>query len=253
MILNDFNPSLPRPTRAKIALPRYRSLAAVILLLGSGMMAAQIGPTPAERAEQLRQAGVAQATSGHIDEAIASFKRGLEIVPQDPKLLDAAGAAYSLKGDLETARQYFVESLTLAPDAVSTKQNLGIALFSLGRYEEAAKHFADLYQTAGKPRDVASLFLGLIAQRQSRCKEAASLMEASGGLLFQYPDALLSYSECEYEIGETKHAKEALTAFERFPGNSSAQLRQAADLKARLGINSNVKARGRQSSSQRRQ
>ena len=141
-------------------------------------------------------------------------------MPQDPKLLDAAGAAYSLKGDLETARRYFVESLTLDPDAVSTKQNLGIALFSLGRYEEAAKQFAISIRSAGKPRDVASLFLGLIAQRQSRCKEAASLMEASGGLLFQYPDALLSYSECEYEIGEAKHAEEALTAFERLPGNT---------------------------------
>ena len=58
-------------------LPRFRSLAAVILLLCSGMMSAQIGPNPPEWAQQLRQAGVAQATSGHIDEAIASASSGV--------------------------------------------------------------------------------------------------------------------------------------------------------------------------------
>jgi tetratricopeptide (TPR) repeat protein len=241
MILNDFNHSPFRRIKAKIAVTRHRSLAAVLVVLGAGVMAAQVGPMPTEQAEQLRQAGLAQATSGQIDEAIASFKQGLEIAPQDARLLDAVGAAYSLNGDLDTARHYFVESLNLAPNAVSTRQNLGIALFSLGRYEEASKQFADLYEIAGKPREIASLFLGLMAQRQSRCKEAISLMEASSGLLYQYPDALLSYSECQYQTGDATHAREALTAFEQLPGKTSAQLHQAAELKARLGINSEVR------------
>ncbi len=209
-----------------------------LVVLGAGIVTAQVGPTPAEQAEQLRQAGLAQATSGQIDDAITSFKRGLEIAPQDARLLDAAGAAYSLKGDLEMARQYFVESLKLAPTAVSTRQNLGIALFSLGRYEEASKQFLDLYEIGEKPREVASLFLGLIAQKQSRCQEGISLMEASGGLLYQYPDALLSYAECGYQTGDAEHAREALTAFEQFHGKTSAQVDKAAELKARLGIDS---------------
>ena len=238
MIFNDFNHDLFRPIKANIAVPRHRSLAVLLVALGACIMAAQVGPLPAEQAEQIRQAGLAQAASGQIDEAIASFKRGLEIAPQDARLLDAVGAAYSLKGDQETARHYFVESLKQAPNAVSTKQNLGIALFSLGRYEEASKQFVDLHEIAGRPREVASLFLGLIAQRQSRCKEAVSMMEASGGLLYQYPDALLSYSECQYQTGDATRATEALTAFEQSPGKTSVQLRQEAELKARLGINS---------------
>ena len=238
MILNDFNHSPLRQIKAKIAIARSRSFAIVLVVAGAGIMAAQVAPTAAERAEQLRQAGLAQSTSGHIDEAIASFRRGLEIAPQDARLLDAAGAAYSLKGDLETARQYLVESLELAPHSVSTRQNLGVALFGLGRYEEASKQFVALYENAGKPREVASLFLGLIAQRQSRCQEAVSRMEASGGLLYQYPDALLSYSECEYQIGDATRARESLTAFEQFSGSTAAQLHQAAELKARLDTNS---------------
>jgi tetratricopeptide (TPR) repeat protein len=238
MILNDFAYTPFRQIKARIAIHRHWSVVVLLVILGAGIVAAQVGPTSAEQAEQLRQAGLAQAASGQIDEAIASFTRGLQIAPQDARLLDAAGAAYSLKGDLERARQYFVESLKLAPNAVSTKQNLGIALFSLARYEEASKQFADLYQIAGKPRAVAGLFLGLIAQRQSRCKEAVSLMEASGGLLYQYPDALLSYAECGYQTGDAKHAREAMTAFDQLPGKTSAQVHQAADLKARLGISS---------------
>jgi tetratricopeptide (TPR) repeat protein len=238
MIHNDPNHSPFRQIKAKTAVTRHRSLAVALVVLGAGIVAAQVGPIPAEQAEQFRQAGLAEASSGQIDEAIASFKQGLEIAPQDARLLDAVGVAYSLKGDLEKARQNFVESLKVAPNAVSTRQNLGIALFSLGRYEEASKQFGDLYEIAGKPREVASLFLGLIAQRQSRCKEAVSLMEASEGLLYRYPDALLSYAECGYQTGDAKHAREALTAFDQFPGKTFAQVQQAADLKARLGINS---------------
>jgi tetratricopeptide (TPR) repeat protein len=63
-------------------------------------------------------------------------------------------------------------------------------------------------------------------------------MEASGGLLYQYPDALLSYAECGYQTGDAKHAREAMTAFDQLPGKTSAQVHQAADLKARLGISS---------------
>jgi tetratricopeptide (TPR) repeat protein len=231
MILNGFVYSPFRQIKAKIVV-------VLLVVFGAGIMAAQVRPVPAEQAEQLRQAGLAQAAGGQIDEAIASFSRGLEIAPQDARLLDAAGAAYSLKGDLERARQYFVESLKLAPNVVSTKQNLGIALFSLARYEEASKQFVDLYQIAGKPRAVASLFLGLIAQRQARCKEAVSLLEASGGLLYQYPDALLSYAECGYQTGDAKHVREAMTAFDQLPGKTFAQVHQAADLEARLGIDS---------------
>jgi tetratricopeptide (TPR) repeat protein len=238
MILDDLTHSRSGQIKTKITVTRHRSVVVLLIVLGVGSMAAQVGPTPAEQAEQLRQAGLAHAASGQIDQAIASFMRGLEIAPQDTRLLDAVGAAYSLKGDLETARQYFVQSLKLAPNAVSTRQNLGIALFGLGRYEEASKQFVDLYEIAGKPREVASLFLGLIAQKQSRCKQAVSLIEASGSLLYQYPDALLSYAECEHQLGNAKRAREAVTAFDKLPGKTSTQVHQAAELKARLRINS---------------
>jgi len=200
------------------------------------MLTAQVAPKALEQAEHLRQAGLAQVASGHIDEAIASFMQGLEIAPGDARLLDATGAAYSLKNDLQTARRYFVESLTVDPASISTRQNLGITAFTLGDYREASKQFASLYAMPGKPGAIASLFLGLIAQRQSKCSTAVPLMEAADGLLYQYPDALLSYSECAYQISDARRAREALAAFEKLPGKTPAQSQQAANLYRRLAM-----------------
>jgi tetratricopeptide (TPR) repeat protein len=211
-------------------------LGSVCLGLAIGIAQAQVATAPGEQAEQFRQTGLTQVASGHIDEAIMSFERGLQIVPKDARLLDAIGGAYTLRNNLEKARQYFVASLKIDPASVSTRQNLGIALFSLGRYDEAAKQFAVIREASGKPPEVASLFLGLIAKKQSNCTEALPLLEASGGLLFQYPDALLSYSECEYEKGNARRATDGLAAFEQLTGSTPAQYRQAALLYERLGL-----------------
>jgi len=87
----------------------------------------------------------------------------------------------------------------------------------------------------GNPHAVASLFLGMIAQRQSDCRRAIPLMEDSGDLLHQYPDALLSYSECEYESGDLAKARSALVYFDKLPGKTPLQSRQAEVLYAHLG------------------
>jgi tetratricopeptide (TPR) repeat protein len=229
-------PSMPETT-ASIHRKHVRHVTAgVCLAMAMGIAHAQSGSSP-DQAEKYRQAGLSLATSGHIDDAIASFKRGLEIAPHHAMLLDATGAAYSLKGDLETARQYFIDSLRIDPASVSTRQNLGITLFSLGDYQEASKQFTTISEVTGEPRPVKSLFLGLIAQRQSDCKKALSLLEASGVLLYQYPDALLSYAQCEVQVGNMNRAKDSLAAFEKLPGSTPEQRMQAKDLSARLRLN----------------
>ena len=239
MIMDYFNHSPIRRVMSVVALnPRTAHvslLGSACLALAIGIAQAQVATALGEQAEQFRQAGLSEVGKGHVDEAITRFKRGLQIAPQDARLLDAIGAAYTLKNDLETARQYFVESLKIDPASVSTRQNLGIALFSLGQYEDASKQFAVIRDAPGT-QEVASLFLGMIAQEQSNCTEALPLLEASGRLLYQYPDALLSYSECEYKKGDARRATDGLAAFERLTGSTPAQYRQAAYLYTRLGL-----------------
>jgi len=54
-------------------------------------------------ARQSYHAGISQARQGHLDEAIQTFKKGLESDPKNLVLVDAIGADYSLRGDLEQA------------------------------------------------------------------------------------------------------------------------------------------------------
>ena len=197
-------------------------------------------PSPHQQAEKLRQTGLAEATSGRIDDAIAAFQKGLALEPGNAALLDAAGAAYSLKGELETARKYFVDSLAANPDSVSTRQNLGIVLFSLGKLDDAGQQFSTIRDVPGKPHAIASLFLGMIAQRHSECSKAIPLIADSGQLLYQYPDALLSYAECQYQLGDLTHAREGLAALNKLPGKTTQQSQQAAALSALLGGKENA-------------
>jgi tetratricopeptide (TPR) repeat protein len=210
--------------------------ASLCIAFAFGSAGAQV-PSPRVETDRLFQSGVLQAKDGHVDEAIALFRQALAIQPNDARLLDATGAAYSLKGDLETARQFFVQSLQIDRESVSVKQNLAIALFGLEQYEAASTQFNSLQAIPGKPHAVASLFLGLIAQRQANCTRALPLLEASGTLMYQYPDALLSFSECEFQIKNMRRAEEALADFDRLSQITPAQYLEAADLYTRLGSN----------------
>ncbi len=191
-------------------------------------------PNPGE-SKSPYESGLALVRSGHFDQAIDAFKKGLEMAPQDKVLLDATGAAYSMRGQLETARSYFNASLKADPAFVPAKQNLGITLFALGRYAEAEDQFKSLDGQSERSRAVANLFLGMIAEKKSDCKTAVPELESAGALLYQYPDAALSFGKCEYQIGNQQRAVQALSAFDQIHDKSSSQYEQAADLYTRLG------------------
>ncbi len=184
---------------------------------------------------KMYQTGLSLVRSGHIDQAISAFKKGLEIAPQDEALLDATGAAYSIRGDLETSQVYFAESLKANPGFISAKQNLGITLFALGHYAEAEDQFKSLQGQTGQSRAVANLFLGMIAEKRSDCNTAVLLMNNAGELLYKYPDAVLSFANCEYQIGNRQRVAQTLEALDLTPGTSPQQYEQAASLYARLG------------------
>jgi tetratricopeptide (TPR) repeat protein len=192
--------------------------------------------------QRLYQSGIEQVKAGHIGEAIEAFKKGLEIAPQDSALLDATGAAYSMRGELETARGYFIESLKADPGFVPAKQNLGITLFSLGRYEESEDQFKSIQGQAGRAHTVANLFLGMIAEKRTDCKAAMALLSDADSLLYQYPDAVLSFAHCEYQTGNPQRATQVLAAFERIEGLSPSQYQQAADLYTQLGQNQQARS-----------
>jgi len=186
-------------------------------------------------AKRLYRAGVSLAEQGKVDEAIADFEKALESDRENPVLLDATGAAYSLKGDFERAKEYFLESLRVDSTFVPARNNLAITYFNMGQYSLATAEFQTLKDTSSNSGPVASLFLGMIAEKNADYARAVSLLEQSGTLLNRYPEALLSLANSQAQLKHSQQAQIALSNVETLSGMTASQYLKAAELHSRLG------------------
>lgn len=87
---------------------------------------------------QLARVLVAQGK--HYEEAIASYRKVLEIQPNDSKTLTNLGATLADNGEIEEAVQAYWMALRVEPDLAEAHFNLALALRSLGRHDEAESH-----------------------------------------------------------------------------------------------------------------
>jgi tetratricopeptide (TPR) repeat protein len=186
-------------------------------------------------AKRLYQAGVGLAERGQLDQAIATFGKALESDRENPVLLDATGAAFSLKGDFEQAKRYFLKSLQFEPGFAAARKNLAITYFNIGQYNLAAREFQSLQDGSAASRPIASLFLGMIAEKNADYVQAVLRLEQSGTLLHRYPEALLSLANSEAQLKHFRQAQTALSNVESLAGMTASQYLKAAELRARLG------------------
>jgi tetratricopeptide (TPR) repeat protein len=203
--------------------------------LGLRSQTSQVPASHSAEAKGLYQAGVALAERGQLDKAIATFEKALESDPENPVLLDATGATFSLKGDFERAREYFLKSLEFDSAFVPARKNLAITYFNTGQYRLAATEFQSLKNSSAASRFMASLFLGMIAEKNADYVQAVSLLEQSGTLLNRYPEALLSLANSESQLQHWHQAQIALSNVESLPGMTASQYLNAAELHSRLG------------------
>jgi len=221
--------------RASLVLAACSLIAAMMLMSALPLRAqrATDSKIPEEGSNPYRH-GVALAEKGRLDDAIDSFEQGLKAAPRDKMLLNAEGAAYSMKGDLIAARNFFLRSLDLDSNFVAARRNLGIAYFSLEDYQAAEVQFK-IIDGQGGSTEADELFLGMIAEKRSDWSTGADLLKKAGDLLNHYPDAVLAYAECAYQLSDYTRSAQALAALDRIPTVSSAQYKTAADLYKRLG------------------
>ncbi len=85
--------------------------------------------------------GLALADAGHIDEAIAEYKRALELKPESADVHNNLGAALVSQGKIDDAIAHYRRALELRPDFVRAHYNLGLALAAQGRGDEAVGHY----------------------------------------------------------------------------------------------------------------
>jgi len=194
----------------------------------------QIPARQSVEAKTLYRAGVALVEQGKLDEAIATFEKGLVTDGENAALLDATGAAYSLKGDFERAKEYFLESLEVDSGFVPARKNLAITYFNVGQYNLAATEFQTLKNTSPASNPIANLFLGMIAEKNADFVQVVSLLEQSGTLLNRYPEALLSLASSQTELKHVRQAQIALSNAENLTGMTASEYLKAGELHSRL-------------------
>jgi len=171
---------------------------------------------------------------GRLNEAIQSFEQGLRSDSQNLVLLDAIGATYSLKGDTEHARQYFLKALQIDPGFIPARKNIAISYFNSDQYELAEAEFKRLIDDPGS-RPVAYLFLGIIAEKREEYGKSASFLDRSGDLVYQYPQALLSFAHSLYELQQSKQAEAVLGRIDALSGVSASEYFKAGLLYSQHG------------------
>jgi tetratricopeptide (TPR) repeat protein len=103
----------------------------------------QIRSDDGVRASLWYNLGLALAKQGKLEESGSCFEQALKLDPQD------AGAAYELgnirasQGKLDDAEAHFRAALQIDPSSAQAHNNLGSVLAAQGRLEEAAVHFRE--------------------------------------------------------------------------------------------------------------
>ena len=115
--------------------------------------------------------GVVMAERGAIDEAIAHYRKALEIRPSSAEALNNLGVALAGRGEVDEAIADYQKALRIEPDDAKTHNNLGIALANRGRMDEAIAHYRKALEI--KPDSAKAHFnLGLALDRQGKTADA---------------------------------------------------------------------------------
>ena len=108
------------------------------------------------------------AGRGQFDEAIAHYRKALEIKPDDAEAHYNLGNALAGRGQVDEAIAHYQTALELKPDYADAHNNLANALAGRGQVDEAVAHYRkaleikpdyveahyNLGQRAGRPRTI---------------------------------------------------------------------------------------------------
>jgi tetratricopeptide (TPR) repeat protein len=190
-------------------------------LLGLSLMS--LVAIRAEAADIAR--GMELLRQGAIDEALGFFREAERSEPANLVVLNAIGAILCLQGRPAEAKEFLERALAIDPGFVPAGKNLAMAEFELGRYRESEARWRKLLQVASATSE-ANLFLGMIASRQGRHKEAVSYLEAAGKLTMSQPRALLLFADSLQHEGDSARALQKLKLL---PGWGSVATGAAAE------------------------
>jgi tetratricopeptide (TPR) repeat protein len=132
--------------------------------------------------------GKVLAARGRLDEAVARYRKALEILPNLAEAHINLGIALAMRGRPHEAAAHFLRALEIRPDDAEAHYNLGLALASRGRPDEAIAHFRKALEIRPDDAD-AHNNLGLALGSRGRPDEAVAQFRKALEIRPDDPDA----------------------------------------------------------------
>jgi tetratricopeptide (TPR) repeat protein len=110
---------------------------------------------------------------GYWQNAVTLFENAIKVTPDNPLAQNNLGVALYEDGRFDEAMAYFTKAIQINPEYTNAHNNLAILLSGQGKYEEAELHYLEAIKFDTEHPD-AHYNLGSLLLRQKRYKEAGA-------------------------------------------------------------------------------
>ena len=120
-----------------------------------------------DHAEAHNNLGIVLAGRGQFDEAIAQYQKALEIKPNYAEAHNNLGNALVGRGQVDAAIAHYQKALEIKPDYAEAHNNLGVALAGRGQLDEAIAHYQKALEIKPDDANAPGIVIVALAWRTS--------------------------------------------------------------------------------------
>jgi Tfp pilus assembly protein PilF len=177
-------------------------------------------------AEMRFSTGVMHLREGRADLALAEFKKAVKEDGKNPYFQKGLGLAYSAKKDWKNAIAAFRKALELNPYYVDVRNDLAAALIGSGDRDAGKKEFLTAYSDPTNPTpEVSARNLGQAFLEERNYPEAVNWFRTSLGRNREYTDAYLGLADALSASGQVQEAAIQLeAAVKQLPNDAQLEL-----------------------------
>jgi len=150
------------------------------------------------------RAGMANERSGNYVDAVISYKKGLEVEPNNLELLNSMGFALFQQGKSDEAIAALEKALKVDPKHWKSHNNMALAAIDIGELELAEAHYRE--SLAIEPQPAIYNDLGYVLERQGMSEDA---IEAYQDALKLDPESAISHYNLATHLARNKEYADA--------------------------------------------
>jgi tetratricopeptide (TPR) repeat protein len=158
--------------------------------------------------------GSAFEGTGKPEQAIESYRRGVQTHPTDESLLNALVAAFELSGRYGEAVAYWQSLIRLKPDDLEVMRSYATALLISDRRDEAIQ----IYRQIVRRKDSEFADHGALATALNIASRYEEAVSASSEMIRRFPNDPEAWEQLGYAYGFTRQHEERIAAFKKAVG-----------------------------------